>query len=46
MGRKEAFAELERWGAERGLTPARTPDEAIEIASAARAEELEQENED
>jgi poly(A) polymerase len=37
MGRKEAFVELERWGAERGLTPVRTPDEATEIAAAARA---------
>jgi hypothetical protein len=37
MGRKEAFAELESWGAEHGLTPARTPEEASEIADAARA---------
>jgi poly(A) polymerase len=43
MGRKEAFAELERWGAERGLAPVRTPDEAIELASAARAKELDEE---
>jgi poly(A) polymerase len=38
MGRKEAFAELERWGAGRGLSPARTPDEAAAIAEAARVE--------
>jgi poly(A) polymerase len=37
MGRKEAFAELERWGAAGGLVPARSPDEAGEIAQAARA---------
>jgi poly(A) polymerase len=37
MGRKEAFAELEAWGAEHGLTPARTPEETTEIADAARA---------
>jgi poly(A) polymerase len=37
MGRKEAFAELERWGAAHGLAPARTPDGASEIAEAARA---------
>jgi poly(A) polymerase len=39
MGRKEAFAELERWGAEQGLTPARTAEEAMQIADAARAED-------
>jgi poly(A) polymerase len=39
MGRKEAFAELERWGAERGLSPARTASEATEIADRARADE-------
>ena len=37
MGRKEAFVELERWGTEHGLTPARTPKEATEIADAGRA---------
>jgi poly(A) polymerase len=37
MGRKEAFEELERWGAEQSLTPARTPEEAMQIADAARA---------
>jgi poly(A) polymerase len=37
MGRKEAFGELERWGAEHGLAPARTAEEATEIADAARA---------
>jgi poly(A) polymerase len=36
MGRKETFAELERWGAERELTPARTPDEATAIAEQER----------
>jgi poly(A) polymerase len=44
MGRKEAFAELERWGAEHGLTPARTAEEAIEIAAAARDEALDAED--
>jgi poly(A) polymerase len=39
MGRKEAFAELERWAAEQGLAPARTASEATEIADAARAAE-------
>jgi poly(A) polymerase len=38
IGRKEAFVELERWGSDRGMTPARTPDEATEIADASRAE--------
>jgi poly(A) polymerase len=37
MGRKEAFAELERWGAERGLVPERSPDEATQVADASRA---------
>src|SRR5437764_2635334 len=37
MGRKEAFEELERWGAKRGLTPARTIEEATDIAESARA---------
>lgn len=37
MGRKEAFAELEKWGADRGRAPARTATEASEIADAARA---------
>jgi hypothetical protein len=37
MGRKEAYAELEAWGRERQLEPARTVDEAIAIADAARA---------
>lgn len=37
MGRKEAYAELERWGRERGLEPARTVEEAVEIADRARA---------
>jgi poly(A) polymerase len=41
MGPKEAFAELERWGAGRGLSPARTPEEALELGEAARAKELE-----
>ena len=36
MGRKEAFAELERWGGERGLQPTRTIEEATEVADAAR----------
>ena len=36
MGRKEAFGELERWAAERGLVPARTASEAAEIADRAR----------
>lgn len=38
MGRKEAFAELERWGNERGLPAARTPEEAAEVADRLRAE--------
>jgi poly(A) polymerase len=38
MGRKEAFAELERWGGEHGLQPVRTPDEASALAEAARIE--------
>jgi len=38
MGRKEAFAELERWASDKGLAPARTPDEATAIAEAARVE--------
>jgi poly(A) polymerase len=37
MGRKEAFAELEGWAAERDLAPARSPAEATQIADAARA---------
>ncbi len=37
MGRKEAFAELERWGAERDLTPARSIEDATALAEAARA---------
>jgi poly(A) polymerase len=37
MGRKEAFAELEAWGAGRGLSAAVSPDEATRIAEAARA---------
>lgn len=36
MGRKEAFSELEAWGAERDLSPARTPEEASEVAETAR----------
>jgi poly(A) polymerase len=43
MGRKEAFAELERWGAERDLAPVRTASEATEIADCARVEEEEAE---
>lgn len=43
MGRKEAFAELERWGADRGLVPVRTPEEAMEMADAARATEDDEE---
>jgi poly(A) polymerase len=46
IGRKEAFVELERWGAERGLTPVRTAEEAIEIADAARDAELDSEGEE
>ena len=38
MGRKEAFAELERWAADSELTPKRTPDEATAVAEAARIE--------
>lgn len=38
MGRKEAFAELERWGAEHGHSPVRTPAQATEVAERARAE--------
>ncbi len=38
MGRKEAFAELERWGTEHGLAPVRTASEASEIADRAREE--------
>jgi poly(A) polymerase len=45
MGRKEAFAELERWAAERDLVPARSPDEATAIAEAARAAADEEEDE-
>ena len=45
MGRKEAFEELERWGAEQGLTPARTAEEAMQIADAARAAADEEESE-
>jgi len=37
MGRKEAFGELELWGAERDLAAARTPDEATAIADRERA---------
>jgi poly(A) polymerase len=37
MGRAEAFKELERWAADRGLKPARSVEEAIQIAAAARA---------
>ena len=37
IGRKEAFTELERWGAERDLTPARSVEDATAIAEAARA---------
>jgi poly(A) polymerase len=37
MGRKEAFAELERWGAERDLAPARSIEDATAVAEAARA---------
>ena len=36
MGRKEAFAELERWASERDLKPVRTIEEATEIADASR----------
>jgi poly(A) polymerase len=43
MGKKEAFSELERWGAAgRGLTPVRTPDEATRLSEAARAAEDEE----
>ncbi len=38
MGRKEAFEALAEWGAERGLTPARTPEEATAVSDALRAE--------
>ena len=38
MERKAAFTDLERWGSERGLEPARTIEEAMTIADAARAE--------
>ncbi|HYZ91249.1 MAG TPA: CCA tRNA nucleotidyltransferase [Actinomycetota bacterium] len=44
MGRKEAFGELERWGAEHGLAPARTAEEATEIANARREEALDAED--
>ena len=37
MGRKEAFAELEAWAAQRDLTPARSIEEATALAEAARA---------
>jgi poly(A) polymerase len=37
IGRKEAFKELERWAAERGLVPKVTIEEATELAEAARA---------
>jgi poly(A) polymerase len=37
MGRGEAFKEIERWGAVRGLIPARSTEEATELAEAARA---------
>ena len=37
MGRGEAFKELEGWAADRGLKPARTIEEATEVADAARA---------
>jgi len=37
MGRGEAFKELEGWAAERDLKPARTIEEATEIAEASRA---------
>ncbi len=39
MGRKEAYAELERWGRARGLEPARTVEEAIRLSDDARAAE-------
>ncbi len=38
LGRKEAFLELERWGAERGLIPMRTPDESTDFAATTRAD--------
>ncbi|MEX0874944.1 MAG: CCA tRNA nucleotidyltransferase [Actinomycetota bacterium] len=44
MGRKEAFGELERWGAERGIVPKRTLGEATELAEAARAAADEEES--
>jgi poly(A) polymerase len=37
MGRKEAFAEVERWGADHGLTPARSIEDATTLADAVRA---------
>src|SRR5439155_17792833 len=37
VGRKEAFAELEQCGAERGLKPVRTIDDASALAEAVRA---------
>jgi len=36
MGRKEAFGELERWGASAGLVPARSADEATAVAATER----------
>lgn len=41
MGRKEAYEALAEWGAERGLRPARTPEEAMELADASRPEDEE-----
>jgi poly(A) polymerase len=44
IGRAEAFKELERWAAERDLKPARTVEEATEIAEASRAAADEEES--
>jgi poly(A) polymerase len=38
MERKAAYAELEAWGRERELVPARTVEEAMALADATRAE--------
>jgi poly(A) polymerase len=41
---KDAFAELEAWGRERGLEPARTVDEAMTLAAQARSADEEVES--
>jgi poly(A) polymerase len=44
LARKEAFAELERWGRERGHEPVRSAEEAAALADEARARAEEEED--